>query len=88
MMQLHYNSSHNIRLLRIPSLTGVFELLTDNIVNEERLADDFNLLHSLHWLSNEHKVSEQEAVNIHLQGKYTHVSADRATVKCFIRLHR
>lgn len=51
----------------IPSLTRVFELLADDVVDEERLPDDFDLLHSLHRLGDQQQVSEQDTVHIHLR---------------------
>lgn len=48
-------------------LTRVFELLTDDIVNEERLADDFDFLHSFHGLGNQQQVSEQDTIDLHLK---------------------
>lgn len=51
----------------IPALTRVFELLADDVVDEERLPDDFDLLHSLHRLGDQQQVSEQDAVHVHLR---------------------
>lgn len=44
-------------------------------MNEERLADDLDLLHSLHRLGDEQQVREQHAVHVHLREEVTHVSA-------------
>lgn len=48
--------------------TGILELLADHVVNEERLADDFDLLPSLHRLGDEQQVREEHAVHVHLGG--------------------
>lgn len=60
-------SLHPVRVKS--SLTGVFKLLTDDVVNEERLADDFDLLHSFYGLGDEQHVSEQHTVHVHLEGE-------------------
>lgn len=44
-------------------------------MNEERLADDLDLLHSLHRLGDEQQVREQHAVHVHLREEATRVSA-------------
>lgn len=54
--------------------TRIFKLLADDVVNEERLADDFDLLPSFHRLGDEQQVREQHAVHVHLQQGATFVS--------------
>ena len=53
-------------------------------MHEQRLADDFHLLQPLHRLGDEQQVSEQEAVDVHLQGEKLN-SAPRVTLTLNLR---
>lgn len=44
----------------------VFQLSAHYVMDDERLPDHLHFLHTLHRLSNQQNVSEQETVHIHL----------------------
>lgn len=71
----------NIPLFLRPStLTWVLELPADDVVDEERLPDDFNFLHSLHRFGDEQQVRKQDTVHVHLRTNALHEPPSQDTL--------
>lgn len=61
------------------TLTWIFELPADDVVDEERLPDDFDFLHLLHRFGDEQQVGKQDTVDVHLRTKAFHTSPSQET---------
>lgn len=65
--QVHVNPPLFLLPLTASTLTWIFELPADDVVDEERLPDDFESLHSLHRFGDQQQISKQDTVHVHLR---------------------